>query len=87
MDTLKAEKYTVGQWMDICFENYAKIKVRRAPHETCRGCIDDYIKSISAKFNRIFCARYKNISAGQDDGVHPFIVFMGSYVPRDKTAA
>ncbi len=27
VDTLKAEKYTVGQWMDVWFENYAKIRV------------------------------------------------------------
>ena len=44
VDTLKAEKYTVGQWMDIWFENYAKIKVRPSSHQTYRGYIDNHIK-------------------------------------------
>ena len=26
VDALKAAQYTVGQWMDVWFENYAKIK-------------------------------------------------------------
>ena len=44
VDTLKAEKYTVGQWMDVWFENYAKIKVRPSSHQTYRGYIDNHIK-------------------------------------------
>ena len=44
VDTLKAEKYTVGQWMDVWFENYAKIKVRPTSHQTYRGYIDNHIK-------------------------------------------
>ena len=44
VDTLKAEKYSVGQWMDIWFENYAKIKVRPSSHQTYRGYIDNHIK-------------------------------------------
>ena len=44
MDTLKAAQYTVGQWMDIWFENYAKIKVRPTSHQTYRGYIDNHIK-------------------------------------------
>ena len=44
MDTLKAAQYTVGQWMDIWFENYAKIKVRPSSHQTYRGYIDNHIK-------------------------------------------
>ncbi len=44
VDTLKAEKYTVGQRMDIWFENYAKIKVRPSSHNTYRGYIDNHIK-------------------------------------------
>ena len=43
VDTLKAEKYTVGQWMDVWFENYAKIKVRPTSHQTYRGYIDNHI--------------------------------------------
>ena len=37
VDTLKAEKYTVGQWMDVWFENYAKIKVRPTRSVLCNG--------------------------------------------------
>ena len=44
VDTLKAAQYTVGQWMDIWFENYAKIKVRPSSHQTYRGYIDNHIK-------------------------------------------
>ena len=44
MDTLKAAQSTVGQWMDVWFENYAKIKVRPTSHQTYRGYIDNHIK-------------------------------------------
>ena len=44
LDVIKAEKYTLGQWMDIWFENYAKIKVRPSSHQTYRGYIDNHIK-------------------------------------------
>ncbi len=44
MDTLETEKYTIGQWMDVWFENYAKIKVRPSSHQTYRGYIDNHIK-------------------------------------------
>ncbi len=32
IDTIRAEQYTVGQWMDVWFENYAKINVRPSFH-------------------------------------------------------
>ena len=41
---LKAEQYTTGQWMDVWFENCAKIKVRPSSHQTYRGYIDNHIK-------------------------------------------
>ena len=44
LDVIKAEKYTLGQWMDIWFENYAKVKVRPSSHQTYRGYIDNHIK-------------------------------------------
>ena len=44
VDTLKAAQYTVGQWMDVWFENYAKIKVRPTSHQTYRGYNDNHIK-------------------------------------------
>ena len=44
VDTIRAEQYTVGQWMDVWFENCAKIKVRPSSHKTYRGYIDNHIK-------------------------------------------
>ncbi len=44
VDIIKAERYTVGQWMDVWFENCAKIKVRPSSHQTYRGYIDNHIK-------------------------------------------
>ena len=44
LDVIKAEKYTLGQWIDIWFENYAKVKVRPSSHQTYRGYIDNHIK-------------------------------------------
>ncbi len=44
VDIIKAEKYSVGQWMDVWFENCAKIKVRPSSHQTYRGYIDNHIK-------------------------------------------
>ena len=44
LDMIKAEQYTTGQWMDVWFENCAKIKVRPSSHQTYRGYIDNHIK-------------------------------------------
>ena len=44
VDPVKAKQYTVGEWMDIWLENYAKVKVRPSPHQTYRGYIDNHIK-------------------------------------------
>ena len=44
VDQIKAKKYTVGEWMDVWFENYAKVKVRPSSHQTYRGYIDNHIK-------------------------------------------
>lgn len=44
VDIIKAGQYTVGQWMDVWFENCAKIKVRPSSHQTYRGYIDNHIK-------------------------------------------
>ena len=38
LDVVKAGQYTVGQWMELWFENFAKIKVRPASHQTYKGC-------------------------------------------------
>ncbi len=44
IDMIRAEQYTVGQWMDVWFENYAKIKVRPSSHQTYKGYIENHIK-------------------------------------------
>ena len=44
VDTVRSEQYTVGQWMDIWFENWAKVKVRPSSHQTYRGYIENHIK-------------------------------------------
>lgn len=44
LDLAKADQYTVGQWLDVWFENYAKLKVRPSSHQTYRGYIDNHIK-------------------------------------------
>lgn len=44
LDIAKAGQYTVGQWMDVWFENYAKLKVRPSSHQTYRGYIDNHIR-------------------------------------------
>ena len=44
LDAARTGKYTVGQWMDVWYENYAKIKVRPSSHQTYRGYIDNHIK-------------------------------------------
>ncbi len=44
LDLAKQGKYTVGTWMDVWFENVAKIKVRPSSHQTYKGYIDNHIK-------------------------------------------
>ncbi len=44
VDAVRAEQYTVGQWMDVWFENCAKIEVRPSSHKAYRGYIDNHIK-------------------------------------------
>ena len=44
LDFSKTGKYTVGQWMDLWFENYAKLKVRPSSHQTYEGYIKNHIK-------------------------------------------
>lgn len=44
LNLTKQDKYTVGQWMDIWFENYAAIKVRPSSHQTYKGYIKNHIK-------------------------------------------
>ena len=44
LDIVKADNYTVGQWLDVWFEYYAKIKVRPSSHKTYEGYIKNHIK-------------------------------------------
>ena len=43
VDFTKTGKYTVGAWMEVWFENVAKIKVRPSSHQSYRGYIDNHI--------------------------------------------
>ena len=44
LDAAKVGRYTVGQWMEVWFEHYAKVKVRPSSHQTYCGYIDNHIK-------------------------------------------
>ena len=44
LNIVKAESYTVGQWMDVWYEYYAQIKVRPSSHKTYEGYIKNHIK-------------------------------------------
>ena len=44
LDFTKTGKYTLGEWMDIWYENYAVLKVRASSHQTYRGYIKNQIK-------------------------------------------
>ena len=44
LDAGKVGRYTVGQWMEVWFENYAKVKVRPSSHQTYRGYLENHIK-------------------------------------------
>lgn len=44
LDIAKAESYTVGQWMEVWYEYYAKIKVRASSHKTYEGYIKNHIE-------------------------------------------
>ena len=43
LDVTKAGKYTVGEWMEVWFQDYAKIKVRPSSHQTYQGYIHNHI--------------------------------------------
>ena len=44
LDIVKAQSFTVGQWLDVWFEYYAKVKVRPSSHKTYQGYIKNHIK-------------------------------------------
>ena len=44
LDAAKTGKYTVSEWMNVWYENYAKIKARPSSHQTFRGYIENHIK-------------------------------------------
>lgn len=43
LDIVRAGEYTVSQWLEVWFENWAKLKVRPSSHQTYRGYIDHHI--------------------------------------------
>ena len=44
LDVTKAGKYTVEEWMEVWFQDYAKIKVRPSSHQTYQGYIHNHIR-------------------------------------------
>ena len=44
VDMTRARKYTLGQWMEVWFENVAQVKVRPSSHATYRGYLDNHIR-------------------------------------------
>ena len=44
IDYGRAKDYTVGSWLEVWYENYAKIKMRPSSYLTYRGYIDNHIK-------------------------------------------
>jgi len=44
VQSLRTERYTVGQWLDTWMENYAKLQVRPSSYKTYQGFIDNHIK-------------------------------------------
>ena len=44
VDMARAGKYTLGQWMEVWFENVAQVKVRPSSHATYRGYLDNHIR-------------------------------------------
>lgn len=44
VDVSRTDKFTVGDWLDIWFEDYAKIKIRPTSHATYKGYIENHIK-------------------------------------------
>ena len=44
LDITKAGKYTVGEWMEVWFQDYAKIKVRPSSNQTYQGYIHNHIR-------------------------------------------
>lgn len=42
-DATRTGQYSLGQWMDIWFEDYAKVHVRPSSHQTYRGYIQNHI--------------------------------------------
>ena len=44
IDYGRAKTYTVGNWLDVWYENYAKIKMRPSTYLTYHGYIENHIK-------------------------------------------
>lgn len=44
LDAARTGQYTLSQWMDIWFEDYAKLHVRPSSHQTYHGYIQNHIR-------------------------------------------
>ena len=46
IDYGRAKTYTVGNWLEVWYENYAKIKMRPSTYLTYHGYIENHIKPL-----------------------------------------
>ena len=44
LDVIKSGEYTVGKWLDLWYESYAKVKMRPSSYLTYHGYIENHIK-------------------------------------------
>ena len=44
VQSLRTERYTVGQWLDAWMENYAKLQIRASSYKTYQGFVENHIK-------------------------------------------
>jgi integrase len=44
VDIVKANCFTVGQWLDLWLETYAKLKIRPSSYQTYQGFISNHVK-------------------------------------------
>ena len=44
LDMARAGEYTIGQWLEVWFNDYAMLKVRPSSYQTYRGYLDHHIK-------------------------------------------
>ena len=73
VDSIRAGQYTVGQWMDVWFENCAKIKVRIESKSQPKGLSAKTVRNINQVISSAmdFAIDQKLISTNPTDGCAP----------------